>query len=77
MKIATAKMLFVEGVLIKARATKAPMSDGYILEMYRASSPEAAEAMQNDKGKVREFKTSEAVLKTAWTIGFNEITFKR
>jgi hypothetical protein len=53
------------------------MSDGYILEMYRASSPEAAEAMQNDKGKVREFKTSEAVLKTAWTIGFNEITFKR
>ena len=77
MKIATAKMLFSEGVLIKARAVKNFTNDGYVLEMSKASTPDHPEALLTDKSEIRVFKTADALLNTAAEVGFREVTFYR
>jgi len=74
MKKSLAKTLFCEGVLGKAVATPA-ISEGYNLAFSRINNTGGLEYLETERGEIRTFKSSDAVLSLAKDIGFKVVEF--
>tara|TARA_R110002050_G_C8889929_1_gene509389 strand:- start:1311 stop:1541 length:231 start_codon:yes stop_codon:yes gene_type:complete len=74
MKKTLAKTLFEEGVLLEAIATVG-INGGYNLAFTKKSTGSDFVYLNTDKNNIREFKTADAVISTAKTIGFLKIEF--
>lgn len=73
MKKSIAKTLFFEGVLIEALATKDQVS-GFNLAFKKQNSGNI-DYLVTERGGIRQFKTADAVIKTAKEIGFQIVEF--
>jgi len=74
MKLAESKVLFSAGGLRNPRAVRAPMEDGWLLQIEINRGRWETESLIAKSGKVRVFKTLEAVVSLADGVGFSDLS---